>query len=253
MKKLFLFSFCIALASLSWAKTYDIKKLGADATGKKACTELINKTIDKASQEGGGTIYFPAGNYLTATIEMKSNITLHIESGATIRFSDNFEDYLPFVKIRWEGTVMNTLSPLIYAHDADNLTITGNITATSGTIGGFTIGNNSITAPNGVKLYSSGSFSTVNNLQLSSGVDSFGRDYAMLTQASGFDELRIMHSSGDANWGSVRFFVENGEAKVAFHSPIYVAEGMMIYNLPTTTQAPNLYIDAAGNLYRCTQ
>ena len=123
MKKLFLFSFCIALSSLSWAKTYDIKKLGADATGKKACTELINKTIDKASQEGGGTIYFPAGNYLTATIEMKSNITLHIESGATIRFSDNFEDYLPFVKIRWEGTVMNTLSPLIYAHDADNLTM----------------------------------------------------------------------------------------------------------------------------------
>ena len=125
MKKLFLFALCLILTHLSWAKTYDIKKLGADATGKKACTELINKTIDKAAQEGGGTIYFPAGTYLTATIEMKSNITLHIESGATIRFSDNFEDYLPFVKIRWEGTVMNTLSPLIYAHDADNLTITG--------------------------------------------------------------------------------------------------------------------------------
>jgi hypothetical protein len=45
--------------------------------------------------------------------------------GAVLRFSDRFEDYLPFVKIRWEGTVMNTLSPLIYAHDAENLTITG--------------------------------------------------------------------------------------------------------------------------------
>ena len=101
MKKLFLFALCLTLTHLSWAKTYDIKKLGADATGKKACTELINKTIDKAAREGGGTIYFPAGTYLTATIEMKSNITLHIESGATIRFSDNFEDYLPFVKIRW--------------------------------------------------------------------------------------------------------------------------------------------------------
>ena len=125
MKKLFLFSLCLSMVPLSWAKTYDMKKLGADATGKKACTELINKTIEKAAQEGGGTLYFPAGNYLTATIEMKSNITLHVESGATIKFSDHFEDYLPFVKIRWEGTVMNTLSPLIYAHDADNLTITG--------------------------------------------------------------------------------------------------------------------------------
>ncbi|MCD7710759.1 MAG: glycoside hydrolase family 28 protein [Porphyromonadaceae bacterium] len=125
MKRLVLYALFIAFSSLSWAKTYDIKKLGADATGKKICTELINKTIDKAAQEGGGTIYFPAGTYSTATIEMKSNITLYIESGATIRFSDNFEDYLPFVKIRWEGTVMNSLSPLIYAHDADNLTIMG--------------------------------------------------------------------------------------------------------------------------------
>lgn len=56
---------------------------------------------------------------------MKSNITLHLESGAIVRFSDRFEDYLPFVTARWEGTVMQTLSPLIYAHSADNLTITG--------------------------------------------------------------------------------------------------------------------------------
>lgn len=125
MKKFLVFTLCLIVAQYATSKTYDIKKLGADATGKKSCTELINKTIEKAAEEGGGTIYFPAGTYLTATIEMKSNITLHIESGATLRFSDTFEDYLPFVKIRWEGTVMNTLSPLIYAHDADNLTITG--------------------------------------------------------------------------------------------------------------------------------
>ena len=150
-------------------------------------------------------------------------------------------------------TIKNAQGQTVLSQNSStgNLTITGNITATSGTIGGFTIGSNSITAPNGVKLYSSGSFSTVNNLQLSSGTDSFGRDYAMLTQAAGFDELRIMHSSGDANWGSVRFFVENGEAKVAFHSPVNIADGLTIYNLPTTTQQPNLYIDTAGNLYRC--
>ena len=131
------------------------------------------------------------------------------------------------------------------------LNITGNINAAGGTIGGFTIGDNSITAPNGVKLYSSGNFSTVNNLQLSSGTDGFGRDYAMLTQASGFDELRIMHSSGDADWGSIRFYAENGQAKVSVHSPLTIGSGLLLINLPTTTQQPNLYIDAAGNLYRC--
>lgn len=152
-------------------------------------------------------------------------------------------------------TIKNAAGDTVFFSSAitGTLNITGNINAAGGTIGGFTIGDNSITAPNGVKLYSSGNFSTVNNLQLSSGTDGFGRDYAMLTQASGFDELRIMHSSGDADWGSVRFYAENGQAKVSVHSPLTVSEGAMFLNLPTTTQQPNLYIDAAGNLYKCEQ
>ena len=125
MKRLFIFIMGVMMAVVATSRTFDMKQLGADAKGIKPCTKLINQTIEKAASEGGGTIYFPAGTYLTATIHMKSNITLYVESGAVLRFSDRFEDYLPFVKIRWEGTVMNTLSPLIYAHDAENLTITG--------------------------------------------------------------------------------------------------------------------------------
>ena len=150
-------------------------------------------------------------------------------------------------------TIKNAAGETVFFSSAitGTLNITGNINAAGGTIGGFTIGDNSITAPNGVKLYSSGNFSTVNNLQLSSGTDGHHRDYAMLTQASGFDELRIMHSSGDADWGSIRFYAENGQAKVSVHSPLTVGSGLLLINLPTTTQQPNLYIDAAGNLYRC--
>lgn len=152
-------------------------------------------------------------------------------------------------------TIKNAAGETVFFSSAitGTLNITGNINAAGGTIGGFTIGDNSITAPNGVKLYSSGNFSTVNNLQLSSGTDGHHRNYAMLTQASGFDELRIMHSSGDADWGSIRFYAENGQAKVSVHSPLTVGEGAMFLNLPTTTQQPNLYIDAAGNLYKCEQ
>ena len=152
-------------------------------------------------------------------------------------------------------TIKNAAGETVFFSSAitGTLNITGNINAAGGTIGGFTIGDNSITAPNGVKLYSSGNFSTVNNLQLSSGTDGHHRNYAMLTQASGFDELRIMHSSGDADWGSIRFYAENGQAKVSVHSPLTVGGGLLLINLPTTTQAPNLYIDSAGNLYRCEQ
>ena len=137
-------------------------------------------------------------------------------------------------------TIKNAAGETVFFSSAitGTLNITGNINAAGGTIGGFTIGDNSITAPNGVKLYSSGNFSTVNNLQLSSGTDGHHRNYAMLTQASGFDELRIMHSGGDADWGSIRFYAENGQAKVSVHSPLTVGGGLLLINLPTTTQQP---------------
>lgn len=119
---------CIALAALpllGQAKVWDVKALGADATGKVKATAIINKAVEDASKEGGGTIYFPAGEYLTASIELKSNITIDIESGAVIRFTDDFEDYLPMVQVRWEGVTMHSFRPLFYAHDASNLTIRG--------------------------------------------------------------------------------------------------------------------------------
>lgn len=125
MKRIFISVISLGVALSVCARTFNMKELGADNKGKALCTALINRTIEKASKDGGGTLYFPAGTYLTAAIHMKSNITLNLESGAVLRFSDRFEDYLPFVRIRWEGTVMNTLSPLIYAKNADNLTITG--------------------------------------------------------------------------------------------------------------------------------
>lgn len=89
------------------------------------CTEAIQKAIDRAAEQGGGTIYFPAGEYLTGPMKLKNNITIHLDAGAFLRFSQNFDDYLPFVELRWEGTVMKSFSPLIYARDVDNIAITG--------------------------------------------------------------------------------------------------------------------------------
>ncbi len=119
--------FCsfIITAFPSAANTYNIKELGADTNGEHLCTEIINNAILKAGEEGGGKIYFPAGKYLTASIRMTNNITLHLESGAEVIFSDNFEDYLPFVKIRYEGVFMKSFKPLIYADNCNNISIEG--------------------------------------------------------------------------------------------------------------------------------
>ncbi len=107
------------------AKTYNMKRLGANHNGKKSCTELINKTIQKASEKGGGTIYFPAGTYLTGAIKMADNITLYLEAGATLSFTTDFDEYLPFKKVRWEGIFMNTFKPLIYGDSLTNVSIKG--------------------------------------------------------------------------------------------------------------------------------
>jgi len=113
------------LAVNSYAERVDMQKAGADPSGEKLNSELINKTIDRLSTNGGGTLFFPSGKYLTGAIKLKSNITIEIEAGATLLFSDNFDDYLPFVEMRHEGIVMNSFAPLISAIDSENITIKG--------------------------------------------------------------------------------------------------------------------------------
>lgn len=121
-----LFSVCCFLAMTSLkAERVDMLLSGAKPDGQTLNTALINRTIDRLNQAGGGTLFFPAGTYLTGAIRMKSHITLELEAGATLLFSDSFDDYLPFVEVRHEGVMMKSFSPLIYAVDAENITIKG--------------------------------------------------------------------------------------------------------------------------------
>ena len=104
---------------------YNILDYGGDNTGNKKSSDAIIKAISEASGKGGGTIFFPAGEYLTGPIHLQSNITLYIDAGARIIFSDDFEDYLPMVESRFEGVDVTNFSPLIYANGAENITIMG--------------------------------------------------------------------------------------------------------------------------------
>lgn len=89
------------------------------------CTKAIQKAIEKAASNGGGTIFFPAGNYLTGPIQFKSNISIYLDAGAVLKFSNNFNDYLPYVEMRYEGIMMKTFSPLFYGKDVENISIQG--------------------------------------------------------------------------------------------------------------------------------
>jgi polygalacturonase len=123
-----LISLCVVLlvpAAAEAQQFYNVMKYGAKNDSSKIATGAIRKTIEAAYTAGGGTVYFPAGQYLTGPIHLKSNITIFIEAGAVLHFSDNFDDYLPMVPSRWEGIDVVNFSPLFYAYKAENITITG--------------------------------------------------------------------------------------------------------------------------------
>lgn len=107
-------------------KTFLISDFGAKADGQTDALRAINKAIQKCAAEGGGKVVVPPGNYLVnGSIQLESNINLHISEGAIIKFSVNPADYLPVVFTRWEGVELMNYSPLIYAFDKENIAITG--------------------------------------------------------------------------------------------------------------------------------
>lgn len=95
------------------SSVHDIKSFGASGDGRTLNTDAIQKAVDTVSGEGGGTIYFPPGDYLTGTIRLRNNITLYLENGCTIWGSTDLAHYNADHK------------HLLYAEDAKNIVITG--------------------------------------------------------------------------------------------------------------------------------
>ena len=106
----------------SAAPFFNVLNYGAHNDGSASSTEAFRSAIQAAKAAGGGTVYFPAGNYITGPIELVSDLTLDIESGATLRFPAT---RLPFTKGREQGVECLTPVPLIGGHDLHNVTITG--------------------------------------------------------------------------------------------------------------------------------
>lgn len=104
--------------------TFNIIKYGAKVDLIILNSEAITKAIDACSEAGGGTVLIPPGFWLTGPLELKSNVNLHLQKGALLQFSDNFNDY-PLVKTTYEGLLAYRCKAPIYAIDVDNIAITG--------------------------------------------------------------------------------------------------------------------------------
>jgi polygalacturonase len=87
---------------------------------------LRNGFIDALHAKGGGQLYFPAGRYLTGSLQLKSNVTLYLEKEAMLLGSTSPYDY-PGFSTEKELKVNNDHfdQALIYAEGAENIGITG--------------------------------------------------------------------------------------------------------------------------------
>ncbi|KAA9354784.1 glycoside hydrolase family 28 protein [Larkinella humicola] len=102
-------------ASLSLqAKDYPASFFGIYSDGATLNTRSIQYAIDYIHSNGGGRLVFYVGRYLTGSIHLKSNVTLHLEEGAVLMGSLNPFDYDRHV---WTA--------LVFGENQQNIAITG--------------------------------------------------------------------------------------------------------------------------------
>lgn len=94
-------------------------------TPYEPCHEAINQAILSCCLSGGGRVVVPAGEFYVGPIILKSNVNLHLEKGAKLKFIPKQSLYFPAVLTRWEGIDCYNAHPLIYANGETNIAITG--------------------------------------------------------------------------------------------------------------------------------
>ncbi|UKM63831.1 glycoside hydrolase family 28 protein [Flavobacteriaceae bacterium GSB9] len=108
-------------------KTYYVNDFGAFNNGTTLNTEAIQKTIDVCAKNGGGTVTFKPGDYLTGSIFIKSNIKFEVPKGVKILGSENIEDYkeidtrIAGIEIKWPAALINVRNQNNVILDGDGI------------------------------------------------------------------------------------------------------------------------------------
>ena len=104
--------------------TYNVRDYGAVGDGLQLDTQAIQRAVDECAKDGG-QVLLPGGTYLSGTIFMKNNVTLHISEGATLLGSTDIEDYPATTSpVRHYGDSW-VLYSLIYGASVENIAVIG--------------------------------------------------------------------------------------------------------------------------------
>jgi hypothetical protein len=114
---------------------YNVRDFGAKGDGVSKDTGAIQTAIDTCHRAGGGTVLLPTGTFLAGTIRLKSNVDLHLSSGALLQASSDRQDY---VRVHPQEEYLPNSAPmrgapyhftldyhLLVAQEAENVTISG--------------------------------------------------------------------------------------------------------------------------------
>ncbi|SOE23384.1 Polygalacturonase [Spirosomataceae bacterium TFI 002] len=127
-------AFCGTDSKAQKVKEYSITNYGAVGDGITLNTIAIQKAIDAAHKNGGGRLLVSKGKYLTGTIELKSNVELHLKKDA-ILLGSTIPSHYRSLEMNGRPEAIkkddNSQLALIVAFKADNISISG-----TGTIDG---------------------------------------------------------------------------------------------------------------------
>ncbi len=115
-------------AGFSKEKEYPVVKYGAVGDGNTLNTEVLQKLIDQVSEKGGGKIVFSEGQFLTGSLQLKSDVHLYFEEGAVLQGSDNPYHYNVIEMTGRPDSPKkddNSQMALLVAFNARNFTISG--------------------------------------------------------------------------------------------------------------------------------
>lgn len=109
------------------ARIYNIREFGAKGDGKTLDTAALQAAIDACTAAGGGTVLVPAGTFVIGTVELKSNVTLHIAASGKLLGTTDGTQYHPVnaIPLSGDSTLNDGNWALLYAVDAKNVTLEG--------------------------------------------------------------------------------------------------------------------------------
>ncbi len=88
------------------------------------CTAALQRALDACGESGGGTLVVAPGRYITGTLWMRSNVTLHLEPGSVLTGAKDVAAF-PVSTSRWEGAAEPSHAGLIAGEGVHNIAITG--------------------------------------------------------------------------------------------------------------------------------